>query len=422
MKPFLYLLLLLIGTGQTLFAQKVEPLEIRLMEFPIPLGEDWYQAQADAWRLQLKKDRKNETAWANYLFACNAMIREEKDSLQRQKLEKRQRTILKKMKKSIPDTRTYLQSLLYITTDENKREAIQQKITSLKRTSEQDYVSDMHYYYERNQIDKVKELAKQWYDSRLFSSDLMYYCYNELSGLKKNAVLAIDRNLGMYYYFLLQYGMELFEDVEVVCLIDLMYPNAKNDIWQRWGVDIQTLPEWNKVICSGLWYLTEKAERPVYLTQFFNNKQLLDKLKDSLYSEGLVLRYSSKPYNNLAATRKNFEQNYLLDYLRRPLIKDRSHMYNADFLRNYIISFSSLLQFYRVSGDKNQYLKLKQLLQGILDRSEKVAYSTDAKYKVLMEAVYARLKERKGQRDGVSFYSVPSLKEQYQQLIDPVEP
>lgn len=270
MKLFFYLLLLLIGTGQTLLAQKVEPMEIRLMEFPIPLGEDWYQAQADAWRLQLKKDNKSETTWANYLFACNAMIREEKDSIQRRKLEKRQRTILKKMKRFIPDTRTYLQNLLYITTDKNKREAIQQKMTSLKRASEQDYVSDLRYYYERNQIDKVQELAKQWYDSKLFSSDFLYYCYNELSGLKKNAVLAIDRNLGMYYYFLLQYGMGLFEDVEVVCLIDLMFPNVKNDIWQRWGVDIQTLPEWNKVGCPGLWYLTEKAGRPVYLTQFEN--------------------------------------------------------------------------------------------------------------------------------------------------------
>lgn len=48
-------------------------------------------------------------------------------------------------------------------------------------------------------------------------------------------------------------------------------------------------------------------------------------MKDSLYSEGLVFRYSSKPYNNLAATRKNFEQNYLLDYLRHPLIEDQSH-------------------------------------------------------------------------------------------------
>ena len=113
-----------------------------------------------------------------------------------------------------------------------------------------------------------------------------------------------------------------------------------------------------------------KEKRPVYYTHFFYRRDLLEEMKDSLYSEGLVFRYSSKPYNNLAATRKNFEQNYLLDYLRHPLIEDQSHFSSGiHILGNYIIAFSPLLRFYQMSGDKNQYIRLKSLLQSILDYS-----------------------------------------------------
>ena len=53
-----------------------------------------------------------------------------------------QHGIVKKMKKWIPDTRTYYRHLLDLETDEGKREVIQQKILSIKRTSERDYISD----------------------------------------------------------------------------------------------------------------------------------------------------------------------------------------------------------------------------------------------------------------------------------------
>ena len=113
-----------------------------------------------------------------------------------------------------------------------------------------------------------------------------------------------------------------------------------------------------------------KRETSCVLYAFFLPQRFIEEMKDSLYSEGLVFRYSSKPYNNLAATRKNFEQNYLLDYLRHPLIEDQSHFSSGiHILGNYIIAFSPLLRFYQMSGDKNQYIRLKSLLQSILDYS-----------------------------------------------------
>lgn len=67
----------------------------------------------------------------------------------------------------------------------------------------------------------------------------------------------------------------------------------------------------------------------------------------------------------MAILRRNYEQVYLLDYLQSPIITDISRGEDS-----YVLSFLPLLQFYRTSGDKNQYLRLKKLLLDIVDRMD----------------------------------------------------
>ena len=105
MKRLIYMLLLFVVLGHTVFAQeqKAEPLEVRLLDGFFPLGADWYRAQKDAWQVELKKDKRNEKAWENYWVACNAEYQEAKlvwwkDSLQVQRLRREQHGIVKKMK------------------------------------------------------------------------------------------------------------------------------------------------------------------------------------------------------------------------------------------------------------------------------------------------------------------------------------
>lgn len=52
MKRLIYMLLLFVVLGHTVFAQeqKAEPLEVRLLDGFFPLGADWYRAQKDAWQ------------------------------------------------------------------------------------------------------------------------------------------------------------------------------------------------------------------------------------------------------------------------------------------------------------------------------------------------------------------------------------
>lgn len=90
------------------------------------------------------------------------------------------------MKKYIPDTRVYYKVLddEVMISDKEKREAIKEKIVYLRRDCERDYRDDMWYYQRHGQIDKVREIAREWFDSGLYSRSILTYYYNEFVGLK----------------------------------------------------------------------------------------------------------------------------------------------------------------------------------------------------------------------------------------------
>ena len=418
MRRFIYLLYFLIILGQVTTAQNTKPLEISLMGYPIPLEISWYQTQKEAWKIELKKDKRNEKAWDNYAYACFAIWQTEEDSSKKQEFQKELGTCIKRMKKYIPDTRTYYRYLLVQNSDSLEQERIHQQILSLKRTCERDFLDDIRYCYEMHQIEKMKEIAYEWYKSGLFSSDLLSYCYNELVGLERNSVLISEPTLSIFYHHLLQYGLGLFADIEIISSVDLMKPEQGKWFWEKQGVDLKIFSD-SKKIAPGAEYFLEKEKRPVYFSQFVFQKDLLEALKNKLYSEGLVLKYSLKPYNNIAVARKNYEQVYLLDYLRRPWVCYHPGItYNMTANWNYIISFAPLLQFYRTSGDKNQYVKLKNLLQGILDHTRSSKATTEDEK--MIEAVMARQLEMKEKGEAVD--KIVDRRDEFQKLIDGVEP
>ena len=85
-------------------------------------------------------------------------------------------------------------------------------------------------------------------------------------------------------------------------------------------------------------WIAEHSKRPVYIpanSPGLTSKRYASKLPQNilnhLYNEGLLLRYSSKPYDNIAATCRNIEERYQLDYLYLPFspLKDNEH-YWAD--------------------------------------------------------------------------------------------
>jgi hypothetical protein len=116
-------------------------------------------------------------------------------------------------------------------------------------------------------------------------------------------------------------------------------------------------------------------------------KGIPDDLKACLYNEGLTMRYSAKPYNNLAVKRRNVEQRYLMDNLVmqfHPEVKSLTSAKHASSLAfNYLLLLHDLMPYYK-KHNREQYAKLNRIFTSILKRIQyhgydnySVEYKTD---------------------------------------------
>jgi hypothetical protein len=113
-------------------------------------------------------------------------------------------------------------------------------------------------------------------------------------------------------------------------------------------------------------HLIKNTDRPIYFTPMADME--MPKFTDKLYSEGLVVRYSEKPYDNLAIKRKNYEELYLTDYLRESFLPESYPAATAPFNFNYIPCFKSLLDHYKQSGNTARYNELRSLMVRIVEK------------------------------------------------------
>ena len=89
--------------------------------------------------------------------------------------------------------------------------------------------------------------------------------------------------------------------------------------------------------------------------------------KYKLYNEGLTLKYSKKPYDNLAIKRRNVEERYMMEYL---LVSFRPEWTTGQRLSaNYAVLLGDLLPYYAKHDKKRYDWLIKLLVLGVTNTS-----------------------------------------------------
>lgn len=335
---------------------------------------EWYKQQAEAWKKVLSKDKHNEAAWESYYRAtryelfCNIDMKDYDSANAR--LEK----IMQDIKKAIPDSYTYNALMYYHNGNDLRKSSYMEKAISM-RPDEVNFFPDYVSFAILTQNDNLfTATCKKWYESGKYSAGLLNYDYNEMAGMEMGGIVFANGDNSIYPKLLLQYGKNLFKDKKVICLPFLYEQNYRERVLKELGVPpfpgtdkelSAKYPANNQLSLEIAKHIIKYTHRPVYFSAMGGGE--LDSLKDSLYSEGLLMKYSAKSYDNLAITKRNYEQTYLLDYLKENFTPDGYKDMVGHINMNYVTGFSSLLEFYRVTGDLNNYTKLKTQLHAIID-------------------------------------------------------
>lgn len=339
------------------------------IESPIVSEKDfvWYTEQKEAWKALTQKDTTNETAWLNYYNAARYMSWfQQTDSTAKQ--------VVREMEVAIPDSYTF-NFCAYRESVQGKGYGDPKKFAEAALTKLPDEMQFFDYdnwvCYLAMQGDEVrmKPLAKRYFDSGIYSEAVLRYSYNELAGMDEDGIYIANGDAAIIPKWLIQEGMGMHKDKTIICAPFLAVKEYRDWLCKKLGVvdPIHGEPYWTDESCNALLQaIIDKYGSKVYFSTT-TPSSTMEPWKNHLYNEGLLLKYSKKPYDNLAVKRRNVEERYMLEYL---LVSFRPEWTAGQRLSaNYAVLLADLLPYYAKHDQKRYDWLMRLLVCGVTNTS-----------------------------------------------------
>ena len=353
------------------------------VDSPIVSEKDfvWYVEQKDAWRAETQKDPQDETAWLNYYHAARYMgwFGHSSDSIARQ--------VIVEMGQAIPDSYTYNYCAYSAgigghgtgETDGDKyAEAALAKLPDDMQFF--DYDRWVCYLAMKGDELRLAQMAKRYFNSGIYSEAVLRYNYNELQGMDEGGIVLANGDAAVIPKWLIQEGMNMHKDKTIVCIPFLAVKEYREWLSRKLEIDLPGLEDGGYASYDAyeqalLQTLIDKYGNRVYFSST-TPSSTMEPWKDKLYNEGLLLKYSAKPYDNLAVKRRNVEERYMLEYL---LVSFRPEWTAGQRLSaNYAVLLADLLPYYARHDQKRYDWLMRLLVCGItntsLDENQKQQY------------------------------------------------
>ena len=354
-------LALLLATANSLLAQRPEPV------LPVIVsGQDsiWYARQAEAWEAEVKKHPKSEEAWRN-LFNAKYYLKFWFDGLKEPT--SAENSVLTRMEQAIPGTFTYNYCRHTISMSSDS-EFAERALTMIPDDVGHETVDGLLGYLWRTgaDLDKGKrgaqfnELLKRQYEGGYYPDFALRYNYNQLEGMPENAIYIGHGDLDLFPKIMMQRAMNLHEDKFIVVSSFLYIPNYRDGICKHLGIPPYEIEASQFRLSKFIHYLSEQTDRPVYLNASVpynletSANEEIKEFCECLYQEGLLLKYSSTPYDNATAALRAFGK-YHLEYLTEPRFRTENYWKGSEKLQvNYVTLLPKFIQRFKAAGDEKR--------------------------------------------------------------------
>lgn len=323
----------------------------------------WYAVQARAWERETRRRPHDEKAWRNLFEAVRY-----RDMLTGENYA-RTADVLKRMEREIPGSWTFhfcrYRSQLHPT----EARADMERCIALEPGNVEAFDTYLCHYWMEGRTDSARSVGRRYFESGCYSPALLQYSYNQLAGMPDGAIFIGNGDAELIPKIVLQGGCRVHMDKVIVPLSFLALPTYVESLCGELGIDVPALSDslsHEARTEAFVRHLIARSGRAVYFAPSVD-AGLLRPFADRLYSEGLVLRYSDAPYDNMAVMKRNVEQRYLTDYLLMSFAPQPEWSAAALMQLNYAAALQPLLRFYRDSGDVVRHAWLMRLLTAAVD-------------------------------------------------------
>ena len=276
---------------------------------------------------------KNEQAWRNLFEISNERSVRFWGNMEGARAYKQQKNVVGRMEEAIPDSYTFnycaydcsYEWLKYENPDDmpdTLSTHYANRVIELipDKAARYDYEEWAGYLMSNLDTVRLTRLLTKFYENGLYPADELQYHYNELQGMDEGAVYLGQHNGNVIGKLILQLVKGVHRDKILYNEASVInYSPFLSGCIQRMGLSPQIADSLRrnhhdfKGLERLLRYIFANVKRPVYLSS--NSISMLlfgegvpDDLKQYLYNEGLTIRYSAKPYDNLSVKRRNVEE------------------------------------------------------------------------------------------------------------------
>ena len=358
-----------------LFAQKAEEITSIVK---VPHEHAYFVEQAELWWNIIEENKSNENAWYQYYLAnryARFTSQAKNDEFAKESEHLRtDSTILAMIEENIPNTFTHHYT---IWKQGGLNDVNQPHLFKAYELNPQfpGIAEDMLTVSEINrQMVKRKRYNKERKANEL-SPGILAYNYNVLMTTEKNAIVLSNGDNDTYPQWFLQDVKGIRPDVHIMNINLLLIEPYRNLYFQELGIPLlkndslykkDTYPQ--TIIIKHLFKYASK-DYPIYIGLTMWKKYYSDS-DDNLYIVGIALKYSEKNIDNIALLKKNFDENYALDYLKIRYSEDPSIELVKRTNINYLPGLIKLYEHYKLSGDKDGMEQSKGRALLIINASE----------------------------------------------------
>lgn len=359
----------LLGASACLPAQETEEVRSIIVE---QHDSAWYARQAKAWGEVTKAEPGNENAWRNRYEATRYWVGMGTAEA---------KSVLAEMAQAIPGSFTY-HLCAYRDDPSPDSEQGEQLVRTLPQTGVrgEDLNAVLAYLLVRGEAfaggsraELVGNLLHRQWEEAFYPEKILRFSYNQLQGMADGAIYFANGDTDVFCKMLLQQVSGVHRDKLVVCTSFLFFPTYREALFR--ALQIEPIPERGRkptaedqVTYPGevAAYVAEKTGRPVYISPW--NVNYAQDFRAKLYNEGLVLRYSPQPYDNVSAAKRAVEEKYRLDYLTEPAFRPQVEWQGSMGTQlNYVVMLGGLLKEYRADGNELQARRLERALRAVVE-------------------------------------------------------
>ena len=343
---------------------------------------EWYAAQAEAWQKRVDADPQDQWAWRN-LFRATCYYEQFTGGWGENQDESRTADVIRRMEATLPDSfvLNLCKGRFCLTTDEAAKRG-DNILRAIELMPENICPEDLEFLAVRLWINdpenpRVKELYTKSYQSRYFPSRHMHFNHNMLQSMQPNALYFSNGDLDTEPMKMLQEALGERTDVIIINLSFLHATTFMDALYKKLNIAPLTLnvqdygdkygEKWLEYYEADIiMYLIKESKRPAYFSPTNPKVSILD--TDSIFNEGLVLKYSPKPYNNFDVAMHNVKEVYNLEYLAEPDLVYDSWETSAMVDLNHVTLLAHLIAKFRKKGDEDQAMRLYNILSKCVER------------------------------------------------------